>query len=64
MRRATIICSELGIGQINFESDAKMVFDALKSIDENDSWHGQVMPDIKYDLSVQPNWKISFTYRE
>lgn len=41
-----------------------MVADAVKSTDEDESLHGQVILDIKSALIVQPDWNISFKYKE
>ncbi|XP_042939537.1 uncharacterized protein LOC122274574 [Carya illinoinensis] len=62
--RATLLCSELGLTQVQLEGDAKMVVEAINSRSFNSSWDGQVIEDIKAVVHAQPGWSVAFVKRE
>ncbi|XP_042962506.1 uncharacterized protein LOC122296780 [Carya illinoinensis] len=61
--RALELCVELGMNQVIFEGDAKVVIDAINSKCEDNSWLSQETEDIQQLIELHPTWRLSFVYR-
>ncbi|KAG6626244.1 hypothetical protein CIPAW_15G035300 [Carya illinoinensis] len=63
LHRALELCVELGMNQVIFEGDVKVVIDAINSKCEDNSWLGQEIEDIQQLMELHPTWRLSFVYR-
>lgn len=61
--RATILCNELGLVQMEFEGDAQQVVEAVNSNSADTSWEGQVVEDIKIIMSSHKYWSLQYMGR-
>ncbi|XP_042952224.1 uncharacterized protein LOC122289303 [Carya illinoinensis] len=57
------LCQELGMQQVIFEGDAKVVIDGVNGIKSNCSWQGQLLDDMKFLLLRHTDWKLHFVKR-
>ncbi|KAF5446930.1 hypothetical protein F2P56_032524, partial [Juglans regia] len=64
--KAMEMCIELGFREVIFEGDAKAVLiEAVKSEDDDDdSWRGQIIEDIKQIIRTRAHWSVAFIHRE
>ncbi|XP_059456501.1 uncharacterized protein LOC132186539 [Corylus avellana] len=58
------LCHDLCLTQVHFEGDAKSVIDSVNSEAKDCSWMGHIIEDIKLELRVFQQWKLTFTRRE
>ncbi|XP_042972830.1 uncharacterized protein LOC122304638 [Carya illinoinensis] len=63
LHRVMELCIELGLSQVCFEGDAKVVIDAVNSKEEDSSWYGQKIEDLQQIMAGYPEWKIVFVHR-
>ncbi|KAF5462824.1 hypothetical protein F2P56_018800 [Juglans regia] len=61
---AMILCEELGIGEVIFEGDAKIVIDAVSSGERDDSSLGHLVENLQQKLNSHSRWKLAFIHRE
>ncbi|KAF5442857.1 hypothetical protein F2P56_035473 [Juglans regia] len=47
LHKAMDLCTKLGLNQVCFERDAKVVVDAVNSKNEDNSWLGQMIEDLQ-----------------
>ncbi|XP_042974694.1 uncharacterized protein LOC122306328 [Carya illinoinensis] len=63
LQRAMFMCFEMGMHQVIFEGDAKVVIDAINSKEMDSSWHGQETEDLQQWMAAHPFWRLFFVYR-
>ena len=54
----------MGLSQVHFEGDAKLVVNSVNSSQVDNSWMGHVVEDIKVEVQAFHQWQISFVRRE
>ncbi|XP_035540329.1 uncharacterized protein LOC108984101 [Juglans regia] len=57
--RAVTLCHELGFEPVKYESDAKMVVEAINADNSDFLWLGQIIEDIRHIMAWHPTWKLS-----
>ncbi|KAF5458621.1 hypothetical protein F2P56_022638 [Juglans regia] len=62
--KALQMCNDLNIQNAIFEGDAKVVIMAVKGDEENLSYFGSLIDDIRNVLFHRKNWFLQFDYRE
>lgn len=62
--KAMIMCSELEINEVFFESDCLRFVKASMSLDPSSSEISLVVHDIRIFWHAQPGWQRRFDYRE
>ncbi|KAF5450430.1 hypothetical protein F2P56_030784 [Juglans regia] len=58
------LCNDLNIQNAIFEGDAKAVIMAVKGDEENFSYFGSLIDDIRNVLSFRKSWSLQFDYRD
>jgi ribonuclease HI len=58
------LCRDLGLLRVVFEGDAKGVVDRINSAEVDRGWMGQVISDIKLEISALEGWRVQFVRRE
>ncbi|XP_042944572.1 uncharacterized protein LOC122278450 [Carya illinoinensis] len=64
IKEAMVLCEDLGLGDVQFERDAKGVIDAVRKGEMDDSKAGHQVEALQQKLSSYSRWKVSFTHRE
>ncbi|KAF5467400.1 hypothetical protein F2P56_017226 [Juglans regia] len=63
LRRALMLCYDLGFSRVVFEGDCQEV-NAINSSHESSAKASSLIHDIKRLLKYRVGWKVSFNYRE
>lgn len=59
-----MICAKMGFNQLDFEGDYKTLITSVNSKEDCLFELRSIIQDIQALLHCQPDWKVSFTYRE
>lgn len=62
--KAMEMCNELGFRDVIFEGDAKAIIDVVNSEEDDESWRGQIIEDIKKIVRQREWWSVAFVHRE
>lgn len=61
--RAMDLYIEMGFRDVIFVGDANEIIVAVKSEEEDESWKGQIIEDIKQIFRTSELWTIAFLHR-
>ncbi|KAF5441798.1 hypothetical protein F2P56_036997 [Juglans regia] len=64
LRRAALLCAELGFSNVILEGDSKVVVNATISGEEIEAEYGNIIEDVRRVINGRLNWGIRFIYRE
>ncbi|XP_040988095.1 uncharacterized protein LOC121235763 [Juglans microcarpa x Juglans regia] len=64
LRRAALLCTELGLSNVIFEGDSKLVVNVTISGEEIGAEYGSILEDVRRVMYGRLNWSIWFIYRE